>query len=235
MKKTVSLSIILPVYNEEENIRQTVEESAHWLKQSDTVSSYEIIAVNDGSTDNTGGILEKLNAEVDHLVVVAYPQNKGYGGALMSGIRVARHDWILLMDSDGQFKINALEDMLGHAEGYDIIAGYRAQRQDNAVRIWLGEMYTNLVNAFLKVRLRDINCGFKLFRKPFLDIDGINSHAGAFYTHVFINAQAKNARIKEIPIPHHPRRGGRPTGASLKVVMMAIGDFFGLLFGKGRS
>lgn len=234
MKKTVRLSLVLPVYNEEDNIQSTVEEAAAWMAQSPAVADFEIIAVNDGSTDNSGNILEQLKTEVHGLVVVAYPQNKGYGGALMSGIRVARYDWILLMDSDGQFKLDALDDMLPFTEDFDIVAGYRANRRDNPARIWLGELYTTLATTFLKVRLRDINCGFKLFRKAYLDIDGINTHAGAFYTHVFIHAQAMKARIKEVPIAHHPRRGGRPTGASIKVVMMAIGDFAGLLFSRGR-
>ncbi|MCA9393594.1 MAG: glycosyltransferase [Candidatus Omnitrophica bacterium] len=235
MMNPIRISIILPVYNEEANIQRTVEEAAQWLKQCAGISAYEIVAVNDGSRDNSGKILERLKTEVENLVVVDYPGNKGYGGALVSGIRVARYDWILLMDSDGQFKMDALAGLLEYTEEHDIVAGYRRQRQDNFLRIWLGELYTFLAGAFLKVRLRDINCGFKLFRKSFLDVDGINTHAGAFYTHVFMNAHAKNARIKEVPVAHHPRPAGRSTGASPKVVMMAVSDFWDLLFGRGRS
>ena len=233
MKKPVSLSLILPVYNEEDNIQHTVEEAVNWLSQSAAVGDFEVVAVNDGSRDTSGAILNRLTSEVEGLEVVSYSDNKGYGGALMSGIAVARYDWVLLMDSDGQFKVDALEGILPHTDDFDIVAGYRANRRDNAGRIWLGEIYTGLAKTFLKVRLRDINCGFKLFRKTFLDVDGINTHAGAFYTHVFINAQAKGARIKEVPVEHYPRRGGQPTGASLKVVIMAISDFVSLLISRG--
>lgn len=235
MKNPIRISIILPVYNEEDNIERTVTEAVQWLKECDGVAAFEVVAVNDGSRDNSGKILERLKTGVENLVVVDYPLNKGYGGALVSGIRVARYDWILLMDSDGQFKIDALADLLDHTADCDIVAGYRAKRRDNILRIWLGDLYTSLARTFLNVKLRDINCGFKLFRKPFLDVDGINTHAGAFYTHVFMNAHARKARIKEVPVVHHPRPGGRPTGASPKVVMMAVGDFCGLLFNRDGS
>lgn len=233
MKNSVCLSIVLPVYNEESIIQQTLEESARWLQSCEGIDAYELIAVNDGSEDKTGDVLDGLKSSIDHLVVVNYEQNKGYGGALISGIQEAQYDWVLLMDSDGQFKIDAIGEFLPFTNDFDIVAGYRAQRKDNIFRVWLGEFYTTLARTFLRVGLRDINCGFKLFNKSYLLIEGMHTHAGAFYTHVFIKAQARQARIKELAVVHHPRRGGRPTGASIKVVLMAIGDFFSLLFHKG--
>ncbi|MBZ0165986.1 MAG: glycosyltransferase family 2 protein, partial [Candidatus Omnitrophica bacterium] len=119
MKKPFTLSIILPVFNEETNIEQTVVDAMDWLRQEAGVEAYEIIAVNDGSTDGTAGILKRLKTAGAHLVIVDYPVNKGYGGALMSGIEIARYDWVLLMDSDGQFKLESLRGMLDFVEEFD--------------------------------------------------------------------------------------------------------------------
>lgn len=232
MSQKFALSIIFPIYNEEINIQRTIEDSLNYLRGFEGVQEYEVILVNDGSTDGTSKILEEVVKDKNELVLINHTQNEGYGAALITGIKKAKYEWVLLMDSDGQIKINSVNAMKEFTDDYDIIAGYRAKRCDSIYRIILGKIYTTLASSFLKVRSRDINCGFKMFRKEFLDIEGINSHAGAFYTHVYIKAQAKDARIKEVPIEHFPREGGVPTGANMKVILTAMQDFFNLLFKK---
>ncbi|MGE0268519.1 MAG: glycosyltransferase family 2 protein [Candidatus Omnitrophota bacterium] len=232
MSDQVTLSVILPVYNEESNIRKTVEEVYNHLHSHKNITGYEIILVDDGSTDRSPDILKDLGKSYNHVTVVTLPVNKGYGKALISGIERSRHEWILLMDSDGQIKINSIDPMLNYTRDYDIIAGYRSKRVDPVHRIMLGKLYTFCVGAAFGIKSKDINCGFKLFHKQFLETEGIDSHAGAFYTHVFINARVKKARIKEVPIEHFVREGGVPTGANIKVVGTAMADFIQLIFRK---
>lgn len=235
MSDQVTLSVILPVYNEESNIRKTVEEVHGHLDSHENITAYEIILVDDGSTDRSPDILKELKESFSHVLIVSLPVNKGYGKALISGIERSRYEWILLMDSDGQIKIRSIDPMLNYTRDYDIIAGYRSKRVDPVHRIMLGKFYTSCVGAVFGIRSKDINCGFKLFHKRFLETEGINSHAGAFYTHVYINARAKRARIKEVPIEHFTRNGGKPTGANIKVVGTAMIDFVQLIFRKKRQ
>jgi len=232
MSDQITLSVILPVYNEEINIQKTVDTTVAYLSSHKVVSGYEIILVDDCSSDRSPQILKELQKSHQNLSVVTHPVNKGYGGALISGIELAKHEWILLMDSDGQIKIDSINHMLNYTRDFDIIAGYRSQRMDSAYRIVLGKLYTYFVGMVFGIQSKDINCGLKLFHKRFLETQGINSHAGAFYTHVYINAFAKKARIKEVPIEHFPRQGGVPTGANLKVIGTAIADFINLVFRK---
>ena len=235
MNNHFSISVVFPVYNEENNIRKTIESSIDFLKAQDFFGEYEIIAVNDGSSDRTGPILEELAKSFEYLKVVNHPQNLGYGGALTSGVKDARFEWVLMMDSDGQFRINSLGDMFRYVPDYDIIIGYRHKRADPFHRIIIGKTYTLLVCLLFGLRLKDMNCGFKLFKKEVLDLDDTVCHAGAFYTGIFAKVKAKNCRIKEIPVDHFPRKKGKPTGVNSKVVCDAMKDLFRLNFSRKKE
>ena len=223
-----SLSVILPVYNEENNIKTTIEHSVDFLKKQDYFSEYEIIAVNDGSADQTALILEKLVEQLECLKIVTHSKNMGYGRSLVSGVCAARFSWVLMMDSDGQLKINALSDMVSYIPDYDIITGYRHKRRDPFHRILIGKVYTFLACSLFGFKLKDVNCGFKLLRKEILNFADPICHAGAFYTGVYVQAKAQNCRIKEVPVEHYSRSGGRQTGTSLKVMLTAVFDLIRL-------
>jgi len=225
-----SISIVLPAYNESKNIKQTLDDANNFLENSKAFESYEIIVVDDGSTDNTSMILDELKSTVNCLKVITHPKNKGYGRALSSGILETQFPWVLLMDADGQFKLSSLDSMLGYFSDYDIISGYRYKRRDPLGRILLGKTYSFLASSLFGLKIRDINCGFKLFRRETLDLEGLKCHAGVFYTKIFIKTKAKGYKIKEVPVEHFPRTGGKQTGASLKVVWESISDVFRLKF-----
>jgi glycosyltransferase involved in cell wall biosynthesis len=225
-----SLSVILPVYNEGENIADTVADTAKFLSEQSFLSAYEMIVVDDGSTDASRTILNSLGDQVRHLKVLHHPRNLGYGAALVSGIQQALSEWVLLMDADGQFKVDALLPMIPCLEHYDIVAGFRFKRTDSLYRIFLGQCYSRLAALLFKVNLKDINCGFKLFRKDIINIDAISSHGGVFYTDFFMKAIKQGCRVQQLPVEHFPRVRGKQTGASLKVVSAAVIDVIRLLW-----
>jgi glycosyltransferase involved in cell wall biosynthesis len=228
-----SLSVVLPAYNEEGSIARTVKATAAFLKQQNEFKEYEIIVVDDGSTDQTAGILKKLK-DVEPLKVITHPANLGFGGAVASGIKQARFSWLLLMDSDGQFKIDSIQKFTEYLSEYEIIAGYRNPRADAFYRELLGKTYTFLACRLFGLMLRDINCGFKMFKKESLRLNGAHYHAGVFYTNIFIKAKRDGYRIKEVPVDHYPRTCGKQTGANFDVVFKAVMDLGKLIFARNK-
>ncbi|MFA5260129.1 MAG: glycosyltransferase family 2 protein [Candidatus Omnitrophota bacterium] len=231
-ESSFSIAVILPVYNEGDNISDTVACAAKFLGAQTFLTTYEIIVVDDGSTDATRAVLNSLLGQFSNLKVLHHPRNLGYGPALVSGIKQAVAEWILLMDADGQFKIEALLPMIPYLDNYDILAGFRSQRTDPLYRIVLGQIYSRLATVLFKVNLIDINCGFKLFRRNIIDIESIGSHGGVFYTDFFIKALKHGCRVKQFPVEHFPRKKGKQTGASLKVIFAAVIDIIRLLFAR---
>jgi len=231
MKNSYSLSVVLPAYNEEGSIEQTIKESVVFVKQQNKFEADEIIIVDDGSTDQTANILKKLE-DIEFLKIITHPKNIGFGGAIVSGIKQAQYSWLLIMDSDGQFKINSLQEITDYLLEYDIIAGYRRRRADAFYREFLGKIYTFLACLLFGLTLKDVNCGFKLFKKETLNLNGAHYHAGVFYTDIFIKAKQDSLRIKEVPIEHYPRACGKQTGANVNVISKAVMDIVKLVFLK---
>jgi glycosyltransferase involved in cell wall biosynthesis len=225
-----SISVILPVYNEEGNIGQVIEKSYNFLKKEKIIAQYEIIVVDDGSKDNTNKITQELLRDMPNLKLITHPKNFGYGATLISGLKVSRYPLIFFMDADGQFDIKEIHNMFVFLKDFDIITGYRRKRADNLYRIILGKIYGGLVFLLFRLRFKDINCGFKIFKKEVLDFEYENKSGGTFFTKVFLQARDKGYSIKEIPVEHMPRLKGRETGGSLRIAFMALFDLIRLRF-----
>lgn len=221
MNKKYSISVILPAYNEEGNVQRVVEGSANFLLGQDILKEYEIIVVDDGSTDRTADILRGLVDEISHLKVITHSKNLGYGKALISGVKNSQHPLILFMDADRQFEIREVEEMLNCGLDCDIILGYRYKRKDPFYRVIFGKIYTELASFLFRLKFKDINCGFKLFKRKTME-DSYKFNGGLFYTEVLLKAKKKGLRIKEVPVEHFPRLKGKQTGASLKVILNAM-------------
>lgn len=232
MENTISLSLILPVYNEELNINDVIVSSENFLNKNEIIKVYEIIVVDDGSTDKTADILESLRLKIRNLKVLRHNENLGYGAAILSGVQNAEYSWCLIMDADGQVSISSLNNALHYTKENDIIVGYRYKRDDPIIRIILGKLFSSLMNLLFHLNLRDVNCGFKLFRKKCLNINGFTCHSGAFYTHILLNAMKRGYLIKEFPIEHVSRKQGKQSGASLKVVCKSIIDVIRIKLSK---
>ncbi len=219
-RRLPSLSVVLPAFNEQYNLRATVEAARHILPG--IATQWEIIVVNDGSGDATGHICDTLASQIAEVRAVHHPDNKGYGAALKSGIMEARHDWIFFSDSDGQFDFAEISRLLEHAETHDIVAGYRRRRNDPPYRALNAAGWKMLVRFTLGVKVRDIDCAFKLFRRSVFEKVQIRSVGAMVNTEIFCQAFKFGMRITEVEVTHYPRVHGQPTGAKLRVILKAM-------------
>ena len=229
-----SLSVVLPAYNEEENAAAAVEavsEVAQELATKSQVSEYEIILVNDGSKDNTGQVARELEGQVPHFRLVEHYPNRGYGGALKAGFAAATMDLIAFVPADNQFVFAEVERFLSLMDDAtsgspDIVCGYRHDRQDTFVRKLNAFGWNTLVRILFGYLCRDIDCGFKLFRRDVLDRVHVESNGAMVDTEFLAGAKARGLRIAEVPVTHLPRTAGEATGANLKVIVKAFRDLF---------
>jgi glycosyltransferase involved in cell wall biosynthesis len=220
----VSLSVVLPAYNEEENVERAVEHVSDVARTLDR--DYEIILVNDGSADRTGEIGRELENRIPHFWLVEHYPNRGYGGALKAGFEAATKDLIAFYPADAQFDFREIERLLQAVEegDADIVCGYRFDRQDTFVRKLNAFGWNMVVQMFFGGLCRDIDCGFKLFRREILDHVNILSDGAMIDTELLAGAKARGFRIAEVPLTHLPREAGEATGANLAVIAKAFRD-----------
>jgi glycosyltransferase involved in cell wall biosynthesis len=219
-----ALSIVLPAYNEEENVAQAVEHVSEVAQQLDL--DYEIIVVNDGSKDRTGDVVREMMPEIENLRLVEHYPNRGYGGSLKAGFAAAEGDLIAFTPADNQFDFNEIRLLLDAIEDADIVSGYRANRQDAFVRKLNAFGWNSLVRLMFGYLCRDIDCGFKLFRREVLDHVHIISDGAMIDTEFLAGARARGFRIAEVPVTHLPRVAGEATGANLRVIVKAFQDLW---------
>ncbi len=217
-----SLSIVLPAYNEEQNVARTVEHVSAVAQ--DLGLDYEIILVNDGSADRTGEIGRQLEQRIPNFRLVEHYPNRGYGGALKAGFAAASKDLIAFFPADGQFDFNEIRLLLDRLDGADIVSGYRSRRRDPLIRKLNALGWNTLVRLLFGYLCRDIDCGFKLFRREILDHVHIESDGAMIDTEFLAGAKARGYRIAEVPVTHLPRTAGEATGANPKVILKAFRD-----------
>lgn len=215
-----SISIIFPAYNEEENIVKVIEQARDVISK--IFDDFEIIVVNDGSHDNTGVIIDEMRHSEPVLFPVHHAQNKGYGATLRSGIEAASKDLIFFTDSDLQFDISEITHLLYEIDDYDIVAGYRADRADPAHRRFNAWGWNVLVRMVLGLKIRDIDCAFKLFRRGVFNDIRLESVGAMINTEILVQAQWQKKRLKEVPVRHFPRVAGEQSGANLRVICKAL-------------
>ncbi|MEX2054753.1 MAG: glycosyltransferase family 2 protein [Candidatus Andersenbacteria bacterium] len=217
-----SLSVVLPAFNEAAVIASLIERSAAWLTAS--IPTYEIIVINDGSTDQTSSAVRSLQARYPTVRLLEHSVNKGYGEALRTGFNTAKYDWILLMDADGQFTIESLVALLPETAQHDFISGIRERRADSVVRTWLTRGYFWLTRQFFDLPLRDPSCGFKLFRRDvWARVQPIQAHDNKVFTiEWLLKVQEAGARMAEVPIEHLPRTTGQATGGQWQLIVPTL-------------
>ncbi len=220
----LGLSIVLPAYNEEANVESTVEHVSEVAQGLDR--AYEIILVNDGSSDRTGEVARDLEERVPHFRLVEHYPNRGYGGALKAGFEAATKELIAFYPADAQFDFAEIEWLLEklEEEEADVVCGYRFDRQDNFVRKLNALGWNSVVRILFGRLCRDIDCGFKLFRRELLDHVHIVSDGAMIDTEFLAGAKARGFTIAEAPLTHLPREAGEATGANLAVILKAFRD-----------
>src|SRR3954452_3127123 len=153
-----SLSIVLPCFDEEPNVARAIEEARRAARR--FAEHFEILVVDDGSTDRTA----EIAAREPDVRVLAHERNRGYGAAVRTGLDASRSEWVLLTDGDLQFDLSELEAFVPLADGHELIAGFRIDRADPAPRRAAAHAWNALVRASFGVRVRDVDCAFKLMR-----------------------------------------------------------------------
>lgn len=217
-----SLSFVIPAFNEEANVAEALRRASAVCQTLGL--DYEIILVNDGSRDRTGEIAKSMVGEIPHLRVIEHYPNRGYGGALKAGFYAASKEWIAFAPSDNQFDFNEVRKLLAEMHRADIITGYRANDADPFMRRINRWGWNWLVQLLFGYMARDIDCGFKLFRREILDQVTLFSNGAMIDTELLAGARARGYVITEVPLTHLPRLHGRPTGANLKVILRAFRD-----------
>jgi glycosyltransferase involved in cell wall biosynthesis len=225
-KRGVSISVFFPCYNEQGNVARVVGNA---LKVLDGLGAdYEIIVVNDGSADETGRIADELAAQHERVRVIHHPQNRGYGAALQSGFRAAAKDLVFYTDGDGQFDLAEMPPLLERIRDCEIVSCYRLHRQDPLVRRINGWCWTRLVCLLFRLKLRDIDCAFKLYRREIFDGMPLCSTGALIDTEVLARAARKGCRIVQQGVHHYPRTAGAQTGANLRVILRAFRELLQL-------
>src|SRR5438067_34263 len=222
----MSISAVLPAYNEQDVIERTVQAVDAALAQ--LVDDYEIIVVDDGSRDATATRLTELRERCPHLRVVTHAQNLGYGAALAGGFSAATKDLVFLTDGDKQFDVAQLADFLPLPDDADLCIGYRAPRADPWLRRFYGWGWNLLVSRLFGYTARDIDCAFKLFRREVWERTEVRASGATFSAEFLIKARRLGYQLRERPVRHYPRPAGQPTGGRPAVIVRAFQELFHL-------
>lgn len=225
MSKVSELSIFFPFWNEEQNIESVVKKA---IPIADKVAEkWEIIMVDDGSSDKTYEIAQKLQKEDPRLVTVKLDRNRGYGAALKAGFNKARYKFVVFNDGDGQFDFSEIDKFLPKINLADIVIGVRKKRLDNPFRHVLMNLLKIWDFFFFGFRFKDIDCGFKLFTKEALDkILPFKSEGAMITTEILAKAKKAKLKIVEVEVSHYPRIYGDQSGGNLRVIFRAIKESF---------
>jgi glycosyltransferase involved in cell wall biosynthesis len=215
-----SISVILPAYNEEQNIARCIEASRKVLEG--LTNDYEIIVVNDGSQDRTAEVVLGLSERMPAIRGLNHRVNMGYGAALKTGLKSARKNLLFFTDSDLQFDIAELALLMQWIDSHDIVIGYRKKRMDHTGRRVLGWGWTTLVRVLFGLRVRDLDCAFKLFRREVIEHISIDSIGAFVNSEILLRATRKGYTIKEVPVSHFPRLNGKAKGARPRIIVKAL-------------
>lgn len=217
-----SISLVLPAYNEADNIEPMVAEAMPALEA--VSDDFEIIVVDDGSADGTAAVTRQVMESNPHVRLIEHPVNQGFGAAVFSGFANAEKDWIFYTDADRQFVLGELENFVPLMDQADLIAGYRAPRRDPFLRVFYGKGWSMLCTLVFGYTVRDVDCGFKLFRREIIEdlAPTIRSRGATFSIEWLVRAKRAGYRFVELPVTHRPRVAGSQTGANIGVIVRAF-------------
>lgn len=210
MPKTIpELSALMPAYNEQEVLPVALEEAVVALE--DLCEVWELVIVDDGSTDGTAEILRQWAAEDSRIRVVTQQQNAGYSQALIRGFSECRYEAIFYTDADAQFDLHDIADLHGGLAHADMVTGYRVGRQDRWIRFVTSGVYNRLQGWLLGLKVQDVNCAFKLFRRSFFDKVRLTSDGFLIDAELYSRAKMAGLTWSQVGVRHRPRELGNTT------------------------
>lgn len=228
-----SLTVFFPAFNEEDIIEKTVTDAI--AACAPLAADLEVVVVDDGSADQTAAIVEKLAAADPRVRLIRHERNRGYGAALRSGFAGARKDLVFFSDADGQFDLRELPGSLAMLDQAPVVVGYRIRRNDPPHRIFIAKTYKLIVRMVFGLRIRDIDCAFKLFRRDVFEGLTLESNGAFISSELLIKLRRQGVPIAERGVNHYPRTTGASKGAGVGVILKTIRDILRLRFGMSLA
>ena len=224
MNKLSSLSIFFPCLNDAKSIPFLLKQTYQILPK--ITSNFEVIIIDDGSTDNTKEVLTKLRTKYKNLRTVRNKKPSGYGGALISGFKNAKKEWVFYTDGDGQYDPAELIKLVGELKGgIDGVNGYKLSREDSIIRKVLSFIYNQALRALYSLPIRDVDCDFRLIRRSKLAKIKLRSKSGGICLELVMKLKQKGANFVETPIHHYPRLYGESKFFKLANLIRTLNDY----------
>lgn len=228
-----SVSVVLPAHNEAVNIASVISKCVSVCSK--LFSDFEVLAVDDGSSDGTDALVLEISRKDPRIKLVTHPANRGYGAAIRSGFAASGKEWIFFTDSDGQFDPSEMVDFLPLLDKADIVAGYRLKRRDNFYRRLMGRLYTYLVDLLFGTGVKDINCAFKFIRADILKGMTLKSEGALINAEIISLARRQNLAIVQKGVHHYPRLSGKQSGGTTRVILRALKEYANLFIRLKKS
>ncbi len=219
-----SLSVVFPAYNDAGTIASMVVSAMATARKLTT--DYEVVVVDDASRDHTGEILAELERLFPHhLRVIRHAQNRGYGGAIRSGFAHARNEWIFYTDGDAQYDPRELAQLAAAVDSQtDMVNGYKITRHDPFHRVLIGEIYRVGVKLLFGLRIRDVDCDFRLMHRAIFDHIDLVSTSGTITIELVKKIESAGFRIREVPVHHFFRAYGTSQFFNLRRIGRTLVD-----------
>jgi dolichol-phosphate mannosyltransferase len=208
-KPIPSISVVMPAYNEDDVLPVSLQEAVDALEH--IADDWEILVVDDGSTDGTPAILAEWSARDSRIKVLTQPSNKGYSKALIRGFKAATKNAVFYTDADAQFDLHEIVRLYPLLEQHDMVSGYRINRKDPAIRLLTSRVFNALQALLLGNRVRDVNCAFKLFRRSFFEQVQLSSDGFLIDAELYLRAKHAGLKRAQVGVMHRPRTLGTTT------------------------
>ena len=220
-----SITVFFPAFNDEASIAPLVTSALAVL--STLTNDYEVIVVDDGSTDRTPAITDEMARSLPKVKVIHHPGNQGYGAALRTGFREASKDFIFYTDGDGQYDVRELLSLYSlMSEDVDVVNGYKRKRCDRYRRKALGAIYNTLARFFFRLPIRDIDCDFRLLRRSAIERISLGASSGVICVEMIRKLSSAGCVFREIPVGHYPRLHGKSQFFTPSRVVRTVFDLF---------
>jgi glycosyltransferase involved in cell wall biosynthesis len=224
------LSVFFPAYNDAPSLPGLIRKTFETLEP--LADDFEVIVVNDGSFDNTAQVLEELHSlYAPRMRVITHEKNRGYGGALRSGFQAATKDLVFYTDGDGQYDVGELPKLLERMEDdVGLVNGYKLDRNDPRHRIWIGNVYNRFARLLFRIRIRDVDCDFRLIRRSLVEEIRLFSTSGTICVELVRKIELSRCRVVEVGVHHYPRLHGRSQFFRLRSLLKTFHQLAKLYF-----